>query len=135
MIDQAFIMAAGMGKRMQPLSLDRPKPMVEVMGRPIIDHILDHLRRVGVFHVVINLYHCGDVLRNHLHDVGDMQIVFSEEDTLLDTGGGLQQGLRYMSDPTKPFYAINGDAFWQEQETLPQLHAAWNDQAMDVLLL
>lgn len=132
----AFILSAGMGSRLRPYTDDTPKPMVSVAGRPMIDHILDKLIRAGVTHVTINLHHMKRVLKSHLADRNDVTITFSEEEELLETGGGLKKGLHTMPQD-KPFYIINGDAFWTndpDTNIFSALSETWNDETMDLLM-
>lgn len=134
-ITQAFIMGAGFGTRMMPLTAHCPKPMVSIHGHPIIAHIIDHLHAAGVTDCVVNTHAHAAVLHDYLATVDTMTIHISHEDTILDTGGGLQTGLSLMPDPSAPFYAINGDAFWEGDDTLSCLAKAWNPASMDILLL
>lgn len=132
----AFILSAGMGSRLRPYTDNAPKPMVLIAGKPIIDHILDKLVKVGVTHATVNLYYMGEVLRDHLSRRTDIKITFSEETELLETGGGLKKGLHTMPND-QPFFIINGDAFWEdEQDTniFSELSQTWDDKKMDILL-
>lgn len=136
-IDHAFILAAGFGRRMMPLTKDKPKPMVPVLGQPMIGHILDHLNAAGVKYVTVNGHYKADVLNAYLKTRTDLSITFSYEDDILETGGGLIYGLHTMPKD-KPFYIINGDAFWINQsgeQTLVQLAKDWDDTTMDLLTL
>ncbi len=134
--EQAFILAAGKGTRMKPLTDAVPKPMVQAGGKPVIDHALDRLEAAGVGRVVVNLYHLGEVLEAHLRRRRNPEIIFSREDDLLDTGGGVKKALHYMQDA--PFFLINGDALWENAEgedTLAGLASAFEPQIMDMILL
>lgn len=135
-IESAFILAAGKGTRLRPYTDERPKPMVEVAGRPLIDYILDKLVIEGVKNVTINLSYLGDRIQNHLKDRHDININFSIENKLLETGGGVKNALHTMGG--KPFFLINGDAFWDEgitQSALHNLAVNWDADKMDILLL
>tara|TARA_Y100001001_G_C7921411_1_gene278775 strand:+ start:154 stop:879 length:726 start_codon:yes stop_codon:yes gene_type:complete len=136
-VAHAFILAAGMGKRMMPLTKERPKPMVEIFGQPIIGHILDHLKQAGVTHVTVNGYYKAEVLKTYLETRDDLEISFSEETELLDTGGGLMKAMHTMPDE-RPFYIINGDAFWTNPASgsfvLKQLADFWDETKMDLAL-
>ncbi|MGE4314106.1 MAG: nucleotidyltransferase family protein [Pseudobdellovibrionaceae bacterium] len=135
--DQAFILAAGIGSRLRPYTDMMPKPMVPVAGKAVIDHILDKLVAAGVKQAVINLHHRGDQLRQHLATRTDIAISFSDEEELLETGGGLKKGLPLL-DADKPFYAVNGDAFWedtQNSQAFIELGKMWNVVDADILLM
>lgn len=136
MFTKAFILAAGMGSRLRPYTDTLPKPMVPVDGRAIVDHTLDHLVRAGITDVAMNLHYRADILRDHLRGRTAPAIAFSEEDSLLDTGGGIKNALGMMGD--KPFFCFSGDTLWEDGpggDTLHRLAAAWDDDTMDLLLL
>ena len=133
----AMVLAAGLGRRMRPLTDAMPKPMVPVAGRALIDRVLDRLRAAGVGHAVVNLHHRADQLQAHLAGrAAPPVIAFSDERAeLLDTGGGCAHALPLLGPG--PFYAINSDALWQdgEDDTLLRLAACWDPARMDALLL
>ena len=135
--DTAMVMAAGLGKRMRPLTASRPKPLIEVNGRPLIDHVFDRLRAAGVTKAVVNVHYLADVLEAHLKGVGegiDIQ-VSDERDLLLETGGGLVRAAPLID--CDPFFAINSDNYWIDgpTDTLRLLASQWKQEAMDALLL
>ncbi len=130
----AFILAAGMGTRLRPYTDHKPKPMVPVHGRPVIDHTLDRLRGIGTKDITVNLHYMADILEAHLKEQPGLTLSFEEK--LLDTGGGVKKALSTIK--TDPFYVINGDAYWQNTNTedaLIQLSKAWDPKKMDILLL
>ncbi|HEX8216242.1 MAG TPA: nucleotidyltransferase family protein [Allosphingosinicella sp.] len=133
----AMVMAAGLGKRMRPLTATRPKPLVEVAGRPLLDHCLDRLRAAGVEKAVVNVHYLPDVLEAHFKDYPQqLEILISDErDRLLETGGGLVKALPLID--SDPFLAVNSDNFWVDGpvDTLRMVAAAWDDTSMDALLL
>ncbi len=134
--EHAFILAAGQGTRMRPHTDDKPKPMVTINNKPILEHTLEKLENAGVKNVTINLYYLGDRIEKHFKDRQAPVITFSHETELLETGGGVKFGLHTMAD--KPFYLINGDAFWDDTEelsALDQLAEAWDPDTMNILLL
>ena len=133
MISQAIILCAGLGKRMMPLTSDRPKPLVTVNETPILTHILNHLSAAGVTDIVINGHAHLPVLQSYLRNHPDIRL--SAENDILDTGGGIQTAIPLLPRPDAPCYVINGDAFWQETDTLNQLQAQWDATKMDLLLL
>lgn len=132
----AMILAAGHGKRMRPLTETVPKPLIEVTGRPMIDQILDHLRRAGIGRAVVNLHHLGEKLERHLAGVETPEILLSwEREELLETGGGVKAALGKIGDD--PFYVVNGDVVWLDgfEPALHRLARTWDPERMDALLL
>ncbi|MCB1529385.1 MAG: nucleotidyltransferase family protein [Alphaproteobacteria bacterium] len=134
--DTAFILAAGKGSRLQPFTDHMPKPMVPVGGKPLIDHILKKLESEKIRKVVINTHHLRNILEKHLEKTTCPQIVFSPEQDLLDTGGGVKKALLELG--SAPFFMINGDAFWDEKTdktALGRLSEYWDPEKMDILIL
>lgn len=132
----AFILAAGMGRRLRPYTDSAPKPMVAVGGRPIIDRTIDKLIEAGVTHVTVNTHYMAETIETHLKKRNDIEIAFSREETLLDTGGGVKKALPSMGGA--PFYVIAGDAVWTDGPSgsaLLRLADAWNAAKMDILTL
>ena len=133
----AMVMAAGIGKRMRPLTATRPKPLIEVAGKPLLDHCLDRLRAAGVAKAVVNVHYLADALEAHLKNrIQGIEIVISDErDRLLETGGGLVQALPLID--ADPFLAVNADNLWVDgpMDTLRLLASAWDEAKMDALLL
>lgn len=131
----AMILAAGRGTRMGSLTTDRPKPLLQVAGRAIIDHVLERLTGAGVERVVVNLHHRGDMIRDHLARVNDVDIRFSEEAELLETGGGVAKALPLLGDA--PFFTVNGDVVWLDRtdDSLTLLAERFEPSEMDSLLL
>ena len=133
----AMVMAAGLGKRMRPLTATRPKPLIEVAGKPLLDHVLDHLKAAGVKKTVVNVHYLADAIEGHLqHRAKGMEFVISDERTqLLETGGGLIKALPLID--SDPFLAVNADNFWVDGpvDALKLLVSAWDDARMDALLL
>jgi NDP-sugar pyrophosphorylase family protein len=113
---KAMVLAAGLGTRLRPLTDDRPKALVEVAGRTLLEITLSRLRSVGVGDVIINVHHFADMIVEYLkaHDNFGMRIAVSREDVLLDTGGGLKKaGYFFLDDsgrPEEPFLLHNVDA-------------------------
>lgn len=133
----AMVMAAGLGKRMRPLTAARPKPLVEVAGATLIDHVLERLAAAGVTRAVVNVHYFADALEAHLerHDHG-LEIVISDERTkLLETGGGIVKALPLID--ADPFIQVNSDNFWVNGpvDALDLLAQRWDDTTMDALLL
>jgi len=133
---RAMVMAAGLGTRMRPLTNDRPKPLVKVAGRTLIDHALDRLVAAGVTTAVVNVHYMAQMVKDHLASRHDIEIVFSEEpDALLGTGGGVVKALPLLG--SEPFFIINSDTIWVENvgSALDRMIARWDSDKMDALLL
>ncbi len=135
--DTAMVMAAGLGKRMRPLTATRPKPLVEVAGKALVDHVLDRLRAAGVGKVVVNVHYLPDALEAHLTArAADFDLKFSDErKQLLETGGGMIQAEPLIG--ADPFLVINSDNYWIDgpSDTLQLLASLWREADMDALLL
>jgi MurNAc alpha-1-phosphate uridylyltransferase len=132
----AMLLAAGLGKRMRPLTAMRPKPMVEVAGKPLIDHALDRLRAAGVERAVVNLHYLADALEGHLSRAKGIDILFSDErGELLETGGGIAKALPLLED--ERFIVVNSDNLWIDGpiDAIRLLGDRWDDAEMDCLLL
>lgn len=135
-IHTAMVLAAGLGKRMRPLTDNLPKPLIAVAGRPLIDHTLDHLVAAGVDRAVVNLHWQGDKLSAYLTSRAKPKIVYSDEtEQLLETGGGVAKALPQLG--SGPFYVLNSDVVWRDaqEDSLLRLAASWRDDDMDALLL
>jgi len=135
-VPAAMIMGAGLGLRMRPLTDDRPKPLVTVGGKTLIDHSIDRLVAAGVTLVVVNVHYKAEMLRAHLAKRHDVKIVFSDEtEKLLDTGGGVVKAMPHFGEA--PFFIINSDSIWIENgaPVLSSMLAEWNESRMDGLLL
>lgn len=132
----AMILAAGLGKRMRPITTTLPKPLVEVAGRALIDHALDRLQMAGVEKVVVNVHYLSELVVAHLAKRRFPKIVISDErKKLLDTGGGIAHALPQLGP--EPFYLLNSDSFWIEgmQPNLARLAAAFDADRMDALTM
>jgi N-acetyl-alpha-D-muramate 1-phosphate uridylyltransferase len=135
--ETAMVMAAGLGKRMRPLTATRPKPLVEVAGKPLIDHVFDRLRSAGVKRAVVNVHYLADAMEAHLRArVKDVEVIVSDErDRLMETGGGLVKARHLLGD--EPFICVNSDNLWIDgpMDAIRQLAQIWDDARMDALLL
>ena len=133
----AMIMAAGLGKRMRPLTATKPKPLIEVGGKALLDHVLEKLRAAGVKNVVVNVHYLADAVEAHLASrAHGLEVVISDERRqLMETGGGLVKAAPLID--CDPFIAINSDNLWVDgpADTLKLLAAHWDDARMDALLL
>jgi MurNAc alpha-1-phosphate uridylyltransferase len=131
-----MILAAGLGKRMRPITTTVPKPLVEVAGRALIDHALDRLQMAGVDTAVVNVHYLPDLVEAHLARRRFPRILISDErKKLLDTGGGIARALPKLGP--EPFVVLNSDCFWIEgmRPNLDQLTAAYDPDRMDALLM
>ena len=132
---RAMVLAAGLGLRMRPITDDRPKPLVEIAGRTMLDRVLDRLEAFGIERAVVNSHYLADQIGAHLAARPTPVTEISHEETLLDTGGGVANALGRLGHD--PFFAVNADIVWLDGRTpaLARLAAAWNDADMDALLL
>lgn len=109
----AMVLAAGLGTRMRPLTNDRPKALVTVGGRALIDHVLDRLVAAGVKRAVVNVHAFADMLEAHVKRRSDVEIVISDERAqLMETGGGVRQARPLLGD--LPIVVCNIDSVWDE---------------------
>lgn len=135
-IDTAFLLAAGKGTRMAPLTETCPKPLVSLQGRPLLDYIADHLRAQGVKRIVINAHHHASQIADYIARLqGFDDVTLSHEDILMESGGGLKKAAPLLGP--RPFFMINGDAFWTEGADAPllsRLEARFDPARMDILL-
>lgn len=135
--ETAMVMAAGLGKRMRPLTATRPKPLVEVAGKPLIDHVFDRLRAAGIKRAVVNVHYMADALEAHLkRRVKDIEVIISDERSLLlETGGGIVKAREWLGE--KPFLCVNSDNIWVDGpiDAIRMLAARWDDARMDAELL
>lgn len=133
-VGTAMILAAGFGTRMGALTQHRPKPLLPVAGRALIDHALDLAAEAGIGRAVVNLHYRGDQIRAHLAGRATPSVAFSEErPDILDTGGGLVHALPLLGDD--PFAVLNSDAVFAGPNPVRALAAAWDAARMDALLL
>jgi MurNAc alpha-1-phosphate uridylyltransferase len=121
---------------MRPLTDERPTALVEVAGKPLIDHVLDRLRDAGVTRAVVNVHHFADQLEAHLAGRRDLQILISDERAgLLDSGGGVQHARPLLGEA--PIWVANIDSLWLETGTsaLETMKRAWDSARMDLLMM
>jgi N-acetyl-alpha-D-muramate 1-phosphate uridylyltransferase len=131
-----MLLAAGLGTRMKPLTDTRPKPLIEVAGRTLLDRVLDKLVIQGVTRAIVNVHHFADQMIVHLSKRKDIEIIISDErDLLLETGGGVIKALPLLG--YDPFFAINTDVTWAtpRDTTFLKMAEAYDPNLMDALLL
>ena len=126
-----MVFAAGFGTRMGVLTANRPKPLIPVAGKPLLDHALDLADEAGAGPVVVNTHYLADQIARHL--AGRPVTLSQEADEILETGGGLRKALPHLGDG--PVMTLNSDAVWTGQNPLSQLVAQWDPDRMDALLL
>jgi MurNAc alpha-1-phosphate uridylyltransferase len=132
----AMVLAAGIGARMRPLTDHRPKALVEVAGRALIDHILDRLEEAGVQTAVVNVHHFADQMEAHLARRSAPHVLISDERAgLLDSGGGIARAMPMLG--REPIFVANIDNVWIEgaRPALQVLADAWDAQRMDICVL
>src|SRR6186713_323908 len=133
--DTAMVMAAGLGRRMLPLTERLPKPMVAVAGKPLIDHALDRLAEAGIARAVVNVHYLPDAVEAHVAGRAVPAVTISDERALLlETGGGLIRAQDLLPDP---FFCVNSDNIWIDgpKNAFRELSDAWDPARMDALLL
>ena len=132
----AMVLAAGLGTRMRPLTDDRPKALVELAGRALIDHVLDRLAEAGVARAVVNVHWFADRLEAHLaaRGRGPAIVISDERAELLETGGGLKKAAALLGPD--PVYVANIDSVWTDHgDALGDLARLWDPERMDAVLL
>jgi MurNAc alpha-1-phosphate uridylyltransferase len=126
-----MLFAAGFGTRMGALTADRPKPLIPVAGRPLIDHALDQARAAGADRIVVNTHYRAGQIAAHLAGTGVQ--ISHEPGPILDTGGGLRAALPLLGPG--PVALLNTDAVWTGANPLTQLAEGWDGARMDALFL
>lgn len=133
----AMVLAAGLGKRMRPLTETTPKPLIPVAGRTLIDRAYDKLVPAGVETIIVNVHYLADMVDAHVRGwpAPTNVLVSDERDELLETGGGIVRALPLIGE--EPFYLVNSDTTWIEGVTpnLDHLARTWDPRRMDGLLL
>jgi len=132
----AMVLAAGLGKRMRPITATVPKPLVEVAGRALIDQVLDRLVEIGVPRAVVNVHYLADLVEVRVGRRTKPEITISDERAeLLETGGGVTKALPLIG--TEPFFVLNTDSIWIEgpRPNLLRLAETYDPERMDGLLL
>ncbi len=134
--DTAMVLAAGLGKRMRPITETLPKPLVPVAGRTLLDWGLDSLAAAGVETAVVNVHYLPDQIVRHVSAREVPRILISDErDGLLDSAGGIVKALPLLG--AEPFFILNADTFWIDaaESNLRRLALEWDDARMDILLM
>lgn len=135
-IRRAMVLAAGLGKRMRPITDTMPKPLVTIAGKTMLDHALDRLAEAGVADAVVNVHYLAGQIEARVAGRTSPRITISDERALLlETGGGVKKALPLLGD--EPFFHVNSDSLWSEKgaSNLAGMAAAWDAERMDMLLL
>ena len=133
---KAMVLAAGLGLRMRPLTEQMPKPLVQVAGRALLDHVLDKLGVAGVSEAIVNVHYLPDQIIGHVAGRTGPRVTISDErDEVLGTGGGVVRALPLLG--AAPFFLVNADTLWIDgvRANLARLAEAFDPARMDVLLL
>jgi MurNAc alpha-1-phosphate uridylyltransferase len=133
---RAMVLAAGLGKRMRPITDTLPKPLVKVAGETMLDRMLDKLAAAGVERAVVNVHYLADQIERHVAGRKRPSIIISDERAeLLDTGGGVVKAMAELGDA--PFFHVNSDTLWIDgaKPNLTRLAEAFEPASMDALLL
>lgn len=127
-----MILAAGFGTRMGALTADRPKPLIELGGRALLDHAIA-AARAGGGRIVVNAHHRADRIAAHLASRHPDIALSVEAPDILDSGGGVKRALPHLA--TDPVATLNADTVWDGPPPLPVLTAAWEAGRMGALML
>ena len=133
---RAMVLAAGLGTRMRPLTAQRPKPLIEVAGKPLLDYVLDRLAEADVERAVVNVHYLADQIVGHVAARKKPRVIISDErGLLLGTGGGVVKALPELGNA--PFFHLNSDTLWIDgvRPNLVRLAETFDPAAMDALLL
>jgi MurNAc alpha-1-phosphate uridylyltransferase len=139
-IKRAMILAAGLGTRMAPLTLEKPKPLIELKGKTLIDHCIDRLVRNGINFIVVNVHYKAEQIIAHIEkrQARDKNVEFrisDERDAILESGGGIARALSHFNG--EPFFTYNSDSLWVEGmgSAIGRMKMRWNPDSMDALML
>jgi MurNAc alpha-1-phosphate uridylyltransferase len=139
-ITQSMVLAAGLGKRLRPLTDVTPKPLIPVGGTCMLDRVLNHLLKAGIQKCVVNTHHLAEQIHNHLSTSPIPTTLISHEKELLETGGGICKALPNFEGT--PFFSVNADIWWEDHLSISgevtvfdRLQQVWNPEHMDALLL
>ena len=135
-LDTAMVLAAGLGTRMRPLTSHKPKPLVELSGRTLLDRVLDRIDGAGFTNAIVNVHYQADAIESALAQRTVPKITISDErKELLDTGGGVRNALPLIGD--RPFLIHNSDSIWIDgvEDNLVRMRCSWDPGLMDCLML
>ena len=134
-ISTIMILAAGLGKRMKHYTKKVPKPLIKLNNETLIEKIIKRIENSGFKKIVINIFYLKSKIKKELNKKFKIRIFYSEEKTLLNTGGGIKNAIKILKD--KEFFVVNSDIIWEERYKNPfkQLNEFWDNDKMDALLL
>ncbi|MEC7100024.1 MAG: nucleotidyltransferase family protein [Pseudomonadota bacterium] len=136
-IKHGMILAAGLGKRMQPLTNKKPKPLLEIKGSTLLERAINLLINHGVEEIIVNIHHLAYQIEKFISNFkSEVKIKISnEKDLLLDTGGGVKKGTKEFED--NPFFVINPDTLWSNKysEEVQSLEKEYSINKRPCLLL
>ena len=134
-ISTIMILAAGLGKRMKQYTKKVPKPLIKLDNQTLIEKIIKRIENSGFKKIVINIFYLKNKIKKELNNKFKIRIFYSEEKTLLNTGGGIKNAIKILKD--KEFFVVNSDIIWEEKYKNPfkQLNEFWDNDKMDALLL
>ena len=134
-ISTIMILAAGLGKRMKQYTKKVPKPLIKLDNQTLIEKIIKRIENSGFKKIVINIFYLKNKIKKELNKKFKIRIFYSEEKTLLNTGGGIKNAIKILKD--KEFFVVNSDIIWEEKYKNPfkQLNEFWDNDKMDALLL
>lgn len=135
--DTLMILAAGRGTRMQHLTDDKPKPLISVLGRTLLDRVVDQAVQAGMVHFIVNTCYKGKMIEDALSARRDVSFSFSREETALETGGGVMHALPLiLPTGSDGFFVANADPLWVDKDIslFARLAASWNPDTTDILL-
>jgi len=127
-----MVFAAGFGTRMGQMTQDRPKPLISVQGRALIDYALELVHDAGLENIVVNAHYRAEQLQAHLLAQPNIRVVLELPD-ILETGGGLKNALPHLG--AAPVFTLNSDMIWTGNNPLEALKEAWDPARMDALLM
>lgn len=136
MLKTCIILAAGLGTRMRPLTNECPKPMIQVLNKPLIAYVIDMCLEAGVQEIIMNFHYKPETLKTYIQNNYANNVILSDEqDLLLDSGGGVLKAL--MHTESSEFFVINADCIWYNQtdNALKQLYTIYNPLKFDICKL
>ena len=126
-ISTVMILAAGLGKRMGHYTKKNPKPLIKIGNETLIENTIKKLENNKFNKIVINIFYLKDKIKKKLKNKFKTKIIFSEEKTLLNTGGGIKNALNFLK--RKEFFVINSDIIWEDKRNpFSQLKKFWNSK-------